>query len=116
MNKIIFKPCIIGLGYVGLPILLNLSKRYDAIGYDNNHNRIKKLSKGEDFFNEFKKKELIDKSVKYTNSLETIKNYNLFIVTVPTPILKNKKPDLKHLKDVCSNLYKIIKKNDIIIF
>jgi len=116
MNKIIFKPCIIGLGYVGLPILLNLSKRYDAIGYDNNHNRIKKLSKGEDFFNEFKKKELIDKSVKYTNSLETIKNYNLFIVTVPTPILKNKKPDLKHLKDVCSNLSKIIKKNDIIIF
>ena len=116
MNKIIFKPCIIGLGYVGLPILLNLSKRYDAIGYDNNHNRIKKLSKGEDFFNEFKKKELTDKSVKYTNSLETIKNYNLFIVTVPTPILKNKKPDLKHLKDVCSNLSKIIKKNDIIIF
>ena len=116
MNKIIFKPCIIGLGYVGLPILLNLSKRYDTIGYDNNHNRIKKLSKGEDFFNEFKKKELINKSVKYTNSLETIKNYNLFIVTVPTPILKNKKPDLKHLKDVCSNLSKIIKKNDIIIF
>ena len=116
MNKIIFKPCIIGLGYVGLPILLNLSKRYDTIGYDNNQNRIKKLSKGEDFFNEFKKKELIDKSVKYTNSLETIKNYNLFIVTVPTPILKNKKPDLKHLKDVCSNLSKIIKKNDIIIF
>ena len=116
MNKIIFKPCIIGLGYVGLPILLNLSKRYDAIGYDNNHKRIKKLSKGEDFFNEFKKKELTDKSVKYTNSLETIKNYNLFIVTVPTPILKNKKPDLKHLKDVCSNLSKIIKKNDIIIF
>ena len=116
MNKIIFKPCIIGLGYVGLPILLNLSKRYDAIGYDNNHNRIKKLSKGEDFFNEFKKKELTDKSVKYTNSLEAIKNYNLFIVTVPTPILKNKKPDLKHLKDVCSNLSKIIKKNDIIIF
>ena len=116
MNKIIFKPCIIGLGYVGLPILLNLSKRYDTIGYDNNQNRIKKLSKGEDFFNEFKKKELIDKSVKYTNSLEAIKNYNLFIVTVPTPILKNKKPDLKHLKDVCSNLSKIIKKNDIIIF
>jgi len=116
MNKTIFKPCIIGLGYVGLPILLNLSKRYDAIGYDNNHNRIKKLCKGVDFFNEFKKKELIDKLVKYTNSLEAIKSYNLFIVTVPTPILKNKSPDLKHLKDVCSNLSKIIKKNDIIIF
>ena len=110
------KPCIIGLGYVGLPILLNLSRKYESIGYDNNFNRIKKLSKGEDFFNEFKKKELINKSIKYTNSLEAIKNYNLYIVTVPTPILKNKSPDLKHLKDVCSNLSKIIKKNDIIIF
>ena len=116
MNKIIFKPCIIGLGYVGLPILLNLSKRYDAIGYDNNHNRIKKLSKGEDFFNEFKKKELTDKSVKYTNSLETIKNYNLFIVTVPTPILKNKKPDLKHLKEASCLVGSILKKNNIVIY
>ena len=116
MKKIIIKPCIIGLGYVGLPILLNLSKKYESIGYDNNHNRIKKLSKGKDFFNEFEKKELINKSIKYTNSLEAIKNYNLYIVTVPTPILKNKSPNLKHLKDVCSNLSKIIKKNDIIIF
>ena len=116
MKKIIIKPCIIGLGYVGLPILLNLSKKYESIGYDNNRNRIKKLSKGKDFFNEFEKKELINKSIKYTNSLEAIKNYNLYIVTVPTPILKNKSPNLKHLKDVCSNLSKIIKKNDIIIF
>ena len=110
------KPCVIGLGYVGLPIQINLSKKYECIGYDNNRNRIKDLTKGKDFFNEFKKKTLIDKSIKYTNSLEAIKNYNLFIVTVPTPILKNKSPDLKHLKDVCSNLSKIIKKNDIIIF
>ena len=116
MKKIMIRPCIIGLGYVGLPILLNLSKKYESIGYDNNPNRIKKLSKGEDFFNEFKKKELINKLIKYTNSLEAIKNYNLYIVTVPTPILKNKNPDLKHLKNVCSNLSKIIKKNDIIIF
>ena len=64
MKKIMIRPCIIGLGYVGLPILLNLSKKYESIGYDNNPNRIKKLSKGEDFFNEFKKKELINQLVK----------------------------------------------------
>ena len=110
------KPCIIGLGYVGLPILINLSKKYESIGYDNNKNRIKKLSKGIDFFKEFEKKKLLDKSISYTNSLEKIKNSNLYIVTVPTPILKNKTPDLKHLKDVCSILSKVIKKNDIIIF
>ena len=110
------KPCIIGLGYVGLPILINLSKKYKSIGYDNNKNRIKKLSKGIDFFKEFEKKKLLDKSISYTNSLEKIKNSNLYIVTVPTPILKNKTPDLKHLKDVCNILSKVIKKNDIIIF
>ena len=60
------KPCIIGLGYVGLPILLNLAKKYRIIGYDNDSKRIKKLNKGEDIFNEFKKEELIKKYIKYT--------------------------------------------------
>ncbi len=110
------KPCIIGLGYVGLPILLNLAKKYRIIGYDNDSKRIKKLNKGEDIFNEFKKEELIKKYIKYTDSLEAIKNCNLYIITVPTPIHKNKKPDLKHLRDVCKSLSKIIKKKDIIIF
>ena len=110
------KPCIIGLGYVGLPILINLSKKYFSIGYDNNLKRIEDLSKGIDFFNEFKRKTLLKKSIKYTNSLKTIKDFNTYIVTVPTPILKNKEPDLKHLKNVCSKLSRIIKKKDIIIF
>lgn len=110
------KICIIGLGYVGLPILINLSKKYKCIGFDNNSQRINDLSKGKDSFNEFKKKTLLNKSIKYTNSLKIVKNFNLYIVTVPTPILKNKTPDLKHLKNVCNNLSKIIKKNDIIIF
>ncbi len=110
------KPCIIGLGYVGLPILINLSKKYKCIGFDNNSRRINDLSKGIDTFNEYKKKTLLNKSIKFTNSLKIIKNFNLYIVTVPTPILKNKTPDLKHLKNVCNNLSKIIKKKDIIIF
>ena len=104
------------MGYVGLPILINLSKKYRSIGYDNNLRRINDLKNGKDFFNEFKKKDLKNKAINYTNSMELLKNSNLFIVTVPTPILKNKNPDLKHLKDVCNNLSKIIKKKDIIIF
>ena len=110
------KPCIIGLGYVGLPILINLSKKYKCIGFDNNSQRINDLSKGIDSFKEFNKKTLLNKSIKFTNSSKIIKNFNLYIVTVPTPILKNKTPDLKHLKNVCNNLSKIIKKKDIIIF
>ena len=110
------KICVIGLGYVGLPILLRLSNKYNCIGYDNNAKRINDLKKGNDRFKEFKKKELIKKSISYSNSVNDIKDCNLFIVTVPTPIYKNKKPNLSHLKDVCSNISKIIKKKDIIIF
>ena len=47
------KPCIIGLGYVGLPLLLNLSKKYNSTGYDNNLTRIKDLKKGTDIFKEY---------------------------------------------------------------
>ena len=110
------KICIIGLGYVGLPILLRLSNNYNCIGYDNNLERIRELKKGHDKFKEFKRKELTKKSILYSSSLKDIKNCKIFIITVPTPIYKNKKPDLSHLQDVCSKISKIIKKNDIIVF
>lgn len=108
--------CVIGLGYVGLPILINLSKKFKTIGYDINKQRIEDLKKGKDLFNEFRKKELKKNKINFTNSIDLIKKSNLFIITVPTPINKKKQPDLTHLKDVCNKLSKIIKKNDIIIF
>ena len=110
------KICIIGLGYVGLPILINLSKKFKPIGYDINKQRIRDLKKGKDIFNEFKKSTLKKGKVIFTSSIHSIKKSNLFIITVPTPINNNKLPDLRHLKDVCNKLSKIIKKNDIIIF
>ncbi len=110
------KICVIGLGYVGLPILLRLSRKYNCVGYDNNLERINDLKKGNDKFKEFKRKELNKKSVSYSNSLNDIKLCNLFIIAVPTPIYKNKKPDLTHLKNVCSKISKIINKKDIIVF
>ena len=110
------KICIIGLGYVGLPILLRLSNNYNCIGYDNNLERIIELKKGHDKFKEFKRKELIKKPILYSSSFKDLRDCNVFIITVPTPIYKNKKPDLSHLKDVCSKISRIIKKNDIIMF
>ena len=59
------KVCVIGLGYVGLPILLRLSTKYNCIGFDNNTKRIKDLKKGKDIFNEFQKKDLKKKSVQF---------------------------------------------------
>ena len=102
--------CVIGLGYVGLPILINLSKKFKTIGYDINKQRIDDLKKGKDLFNEFRKKELKKNKINFTNSIDLIKKSNLFIITVPTPINKKKQPDLTHLKDVCNKLSKIIKK------
>ena len=110
------KVCIIGLGYIGLSILINLSKKFKPIGYDINKQRIRDLKKGKDIFNEFKKSTLKKGKVIFTSSIHSIKKSNLFIITVPTPINNNKLPDLRHLKDVCNKLSKIIKKNDIIIF
>jgi len=110
------KICVIGLGYVGLPILLRLSNKYKCVGFDNNLERINDLKRGNDKFREFKKKELNKKSILYSNSLNDLIGCNLFIVTVPTPIYKNKKPDLSHLKDVCYKISKVINKKNIIIF
>jgi UDP-N-acetyl-D-galactosamine dehydrogenase len=110
------KACIIGLGYVGLPILKNLSKKYKTVGYDNSLQRVKNLRKGIDTFNEFNKSDLRKIKTSYTNFITKINSCNLFIVTVPTPVFSNKKPNLSHLKDVCTKVSKILKKKDIIIF
>ena len=68
------KVCVIGLGYVGLPLLLNFSKKYQVIGYDKNKKRISDLKKGKDVFNEFKKNELKKVKLKLTSELKEIKN------------------------------------------
>jgi len=103
------KVCVVGLGYVGLPILVSLSKKYSFLGYDKSTKRINDLKKSKDIFNEFNKKELKKINSKLTSNLKEIKKSNIFIVTVPTPIKKNKKPDLSHLKDVCLNLSSVLK-------
>ena len=115
-NKKLFQPCIIGLGYVGLPILLNLANKYFSYGYDINLERINNLRKGIDTFNEYKKKDFKNKKIKFLNKLKYLSDCNLFIITVPTPVFKNKDPDLSHLRDVCKKLSTVIKNNDIIIF
>lgn len=110
------KPCVIGLGYVGLPLLVELSKTTSAFGYDVNRKRIKTLKSLNDINNEFTKKELIYlKKRNLTHNFKDVKNCNFYIVCVPTPIDRFKKPDISLLKAAFRKLGKIIKKNDIII-
>jgi UDP-N-acetyl-D-galactosamine dehydrogenase len=96
--------------------LINLSKKYNTIGYDNNFERVRNLKKGIDIFNEINKNDLSKIRTTYTTIVDKVKSCNLFIVTVPTPVFPNKKPNLGHLKDVCLKISKILKKKDIIIF
>jgi UDP-N-acetyl-D-mannosaminuronate dehydrogenase len=94
------KVCVIGIGYVGLPIFLNLSKTLNVTGFDINKKRIIKLNEFVDVYKEFKKDEIRlfkkNKSI-LTSNITDIKKCNFFIVTNPTPIFKNKNPDLRML-------------------
>ena len=110
------RPCVIGLGYVGLPFLVKLSKKFKTIGYDNNKDRILKLNRFIDTFREFNKKTLKNRNLKYSNNFNDIKDSNFYIVAVPTPIYKNKKPNLSYLTSVSKLLSKVLSKGDIVFF
>jgi UDP-N-acetyl-D-glucosamine/UDP-N-acetyl-D-galactosamine dehydrogenase len=108
------KIAVIGLGYVGLPLLEEFTKKFNCIGYDYNKKRIDELRSSYDRTNQIKKQKL--KKLNFTNDSKKIKNSTIFIVTVPTPITKSNKPDLKHLINATKTLSKILKKNDLIIY
>ena len=101
-------PCIMGLGYVGLPIALTLSKKFFTYGFDINNERIKNLKKKIDTNNEFNKEEF--KKISFTNKVLDIQRCNFFILCVPTPIHKNKEPNLKNLTDATKVISKVLKK------
>jgi UDP-N-acetyl-D-galactosamine dehydrogenase len=115
MNKIF--PCVIGLGYVGLPVFLRLQNKFKSIGFDNDKLRIKNLSIGIDTNKEFKRNQLNLKNNSYLSyNQKKIKKSNFFIVTVPTPINNLNKPDLSHLINASMIIGKNLKKNDVIIY
>ena len=117
MKKTSVKPCVVGLGYVGLPLFLKLQKKIDTIGYDNNKFRITELIEKKDRNNEFSKKNLIlEKKSIFTYNKSFLKNCNFFIIAVPTPVLKNNKPDLTFLKKSCETIGKYLNKDDIVFF
>ena len=106
--------CILGLGYVGLPLILNLSKRFNCVGFDIDQKRIKNLKANKDTNKEFSSYNFKNKKIKFTFEISEVKNCNFFIVCVPTPITKNKKPNLNNLNSAIASISKILKKNDII--
>ncbi|MDQ8144326.1 nucleotide sugar dehydrogenase [Chryseobacterium sp. CFS15] len=120
-----YKIAIIGLGYVGLPLARLFATKYNTVGFDINETRIHELRSGTDntleVENEVLQAVLVDnpneeKGLYVTNQLDEIKNCNYFIITVPTPVDKNNRPDLTPLFKASETVGKVLKKGDIIIY
>jgi UDP-N-acetyl-D-galactosamine dehydrogenase len=109
--------CIIGLGYVGLPLAVEFGKKINTIGFDINQLRVDALGKGIDHTLELNAEELAEaKQLRYTTSEADIKNADVYIVTVPTPINDSKQPDLTPLEKASALLGRVISKNAIVVF
>lgn len=111
------KIAIIGLGYVGLPLAVEFSKKYPVIGFDINESRITELANGHDSTLEVSDTELSEANqLVFSSEKDILKDANVYIVTVPTPIDKHKQPDLTPLIKASEMLGGVIKTNDIIIY
>ena len=113
------KIAIIGLGYVGLPLAIEFSKKFPTVGFDINKNRVNELNNGTDSTLEVDNKSLesaINKGLVLSSNIESISTSNTYIVTVPTPIDDNKAPNLKPLEKASSMLSSILKKGDVVIY
>ena len=114
-NKL--KISVIGVGYVGLPIAVEFSKYFEVIGYDRNKLRVDSLSKGIDLNHDISKKNILSrKKLFFTSKSLYLNNTDVFIITLPTPIKKNKTPDLSYLKNGCKLVSNYLKKNTTIVF
>ena len=110
---------VIGLGYVGLPLAVEFSKLYNVIGYDIDKTRVLELNKGQDSTNEVSSKELrfaLNGNLKITYDKLMLRDSNIYIITVPTPIDNYKIPDLKPILTASALVGEMLNKDDIVIF
>ena len=113
------KIAVVGLGYVGLPLAAAFSEKYEVVGFDVNAKRIEELESGYDRTLELSNEQMkkaIDNGMKFSLNLDDIRSCNFFIVTVPTPIDKNKRPDLTPVVKATQSVAKVLKKGDIVVY
>ena len=107
------KICVIGLGYVGLPLAVHLSKHFNLVGFDNNEERILSLKRNIDKTNETKKSELKKSKILFTSKTLDIQRCNVYIVTVPTPIDSKNNPLITSLIETTKIIASKIKNDDL---
>jgi len=113
------KICIIGLGYVGLPLAHAFSKKFQVVGFDINKARVSELNSGYDRTLELTNEEVNESILNgmiYSTNMDDIKDCNIYIVTVPTPIDSSNRPDLTPLIKSSQTIGKVLKKDDIVIY
>lgn len=114
------KICVIGLGYVGLPLARLFSTKYETIGFDMNQSRVDALNAGHDATLEVSDELLQDAinnhGFKCTTNLDDIKSCNFYVVAVPTPVDENNRPDLRPLWGASETIGKVISKGDIVVY
>lgn len=110
------KIAVIGLGYVGLPLAIALARHFEVTGFDINHNRIEELQRGYDRTHEITEATLIQTALRTTSDTAAIKGFDIFIVTVPTPVTDDQLPDLKPLEKASETIGKLLKKNSIVVY
>jgi len=115
INKL--KIAVIGLGYVGLPLAVEFGKQHSVVGFDINASRIAALMAGTDHTLEVSDEELaVAIHLRYSSDIQTLKDCNFFIVTVPTPIDSSKQPDLTPLITASKAIGSLLKKDDIVVY
>ena len=115
INKL--KIAVIGLGYVGLPLAVEFGKHHSVVGFDINTSRIAALIAGADDTLEVSDEELaLAIHLSYSSDIQTLKDCNFFIVTVPTPIDSSKQPDLRPLIKASEAIASLLKKDDIVVY
>lgn len=119
MNKEI-RICVIGLGYVGLPLARLFSTKYKTIGFDMNQQRVDALMSGYDATMEVPdyllQAAIRDNAFRCTTNLEDIKDCNFYVVAVPTPVDGNNRPDLRPLWGASETVGKVVSKGDIVVY
>ena len=115
INKL--KIAVIGLGYVGLPLAVEFGKQHSVVGFDINTSRIAALMAGTDHTLEVSDEELaVAIHLRYSSDIQTLRDCNFFIVTVPTPIDSSKQPDLTPLITASKAIGSLLKKDDIVVY
>ena len=110
------KLAVIGLGYVCLPIALEVAKKISVIGFDINEKRVELMKQGIDPSNELEKSDFDGCDIVFTNSLDVLREAKFFIVAVPTPVDEHNVPDLTPVKKASETIGKVIKKGDYVVF